>query len=66
MIIFKWIAIAAVILALAALIMIVLLVIVYCCVKWGTVGFYRGKEAFRKRRIDMTTIKDKKRKYENS
>ena len=35
----------------------------FLVMKWGSVGFYRGKEASN-RKIDVTTINDKKRKYE--
>lgn len=42
---------------------IVVPILAYLSVKWGMVGFYRGKEVY-KRRIDVTTIDDKKRKYE--
>ena len=42
---------------------IVLPVLFYLCIKWGAVGFYRGKEAYKKR-IDITTINNKKRKHE--
>ena len=45
------------------LLIIVLPIVFYLCVKWGVVGFFKGKEAFRKR-IDTTTMNDKKRKYE--
>lgn len=40
----------------------------FLVMKWGSVGFYRGKEASNQRRIDrvdVTTMNDKKRKYEN-
>ena len=40
----------------------VLPILAFLCVKWGIFGFYKGKEAY-KRRIDVTTINDKKRKY---
>jgi len=43
---------------------IVLPIVAYLVIKWGAVGFFQGKEAF-KRRIDTTTIHDKKRKHEN-
>jgi len=42
---------------------IVVPILAFLCVKWGVAGFYRGKEAA-KRRIDVTTIGDKKRKIE--
>ena len=35
----------------------------FLVMKWGSVGFYRGKEASN-RKIDGTTINDKKRKHE--
>ena len=42
-------------------------ILIYLCIKWGAVGFYRGKEAFRHRldKVDVTTTNDKKRKYKN-
>ena len=39
-------------------------IIAFLVMKWGSVGFYRGKEESR-RRIDVTTMDDKKRKYKN-
>ena len=42
---------------------IVLPILAFLCVKLGTFGFYKGKEAY-KRKIDVTTISDKKSKYE--
>ena len=38
-------------------------IIAFLVMKWGSVGFYRGKEESR-RRVDVTTMSDKKRKYE--
>ena len=42
-------------------------IIAFLVMKWGIVGFYRGKEAFGRRldKVDVTTTNDKKRKYKN-
>lgn len=54
------------IITIIVILIFVLPILSYICTKWGVVGYFKGKEAFRKRKkyIDVTTMNDKKRKYE--
>ena len=62
MIILKWILIILVTLFAIICVIFIIAALAFLVMKWGSVGYYKGKEAF-KRRIDVTNISDKNRKY---
>ena len=52
------------ILLIVLILIIVVPILAFLCMKMGIVGLNRGKEATKRRRIDITTVGDKKRKTE--
>lgn len=43
---------------LICVVLTVIPVLVFLCVKWGTVGFQRGKEVLKKRNENVNSIQD--------